>query len=66
MGTRQITKGEEEEEASACSRRLYLTVSVVDRYVQAERVDRAKLQLVGVSAMCLRRCTLGMWMTLCV
>lgn len=30
---------------------LYLTINVIDRYLELEQVERSKLQLVGVTAL---------------
>jgi cyclin B len=37
---------------------LYLTVSIIDRYLCLKQVRRSRLQLVGVSALLVRTCTL--------
>lgn len=37
---------------------LYLTINVIDRYLELEQVERSKLQLVGVTALLVRSCSL--------
>ncbi len=35
---------------------LYITVQIIDRYLELKQVRRSKLQLVGVAALLVRAC----------
>ena len=43
---------------------LYLTINLIDRYLELEQVERSKLQLVGVTALLVNECILPILLVL--